>query len=170
MIVRGSPETPETRKLRAIINRLTKRLAIANTKANQTAADLDTRLSNVEEGGGEAGASPVFAIWAEENAPLGNNAYEWAFGNGANTPNGMGVVVPTCELFAVGLSLQQGSASVNVQHNGTTVATIDSVSNGNFLTLVTPVAATQGTVIGFQTATAAGTGTPNIVTAWYRIP
>lgn len=168
--MRSSPETPETRKLRAIINRLTKRLATSNAKIDQVTSDLDTRLSNVEEGSGEAGASPVFAIWAEENAALGTNLYEWAFGNGADVPNGQGVVVPACELFAVGLSLRQGSASVRVKHNGTTVATIDSVSDGNFLALVTPVAATQGTVVGFQTSTAAGTAAPNIVTAWYRIP
>lgn len=112
---------------------------------------------------------PAFAIWAEENGALAANAYEWAFGNGANTPNGMGVVLPfACELFAVGLSLLQGSASVRVQHDGTTVATIDSRADGNLLTLGTPVAAVAGDVVGFQTATATGTGTPNIVTAWYR--
>ena len=31
--------------------------------------------------------SYMVPIWAEENGGLGNNTYEWAFGNGANTPS-----------------------------------------------------------------------------------
>jgi hypothetical protein len=115
------------------------------------------------------GGAAIFPIWAEENATLAANQYEWAFGNGANMPNGMGVVVPfACELFAVSLCLAAGSASVRVQHNGSDVHTITSSGLLSYDTLGSPVAVSAGDVVGFQTATASGTGTPNVICAWYR--
>jgi hypothetical protein len=32
-------------------------------------------------------------IWAEENATLNDGGYEWAFGNGANSPSNAGIAI-----------------------------------------------------------------------------
>jgi len=119
----------------------------------------------------------MIPVWAEENAALGNNTYEWAFGNGANTPNGNGmtIYVPSnykCELVAMSLCLRQGTATVQAVKNTTELDTSAdvSVSTGqtNANELSTPIEFTSGDVINFKTTTQSGTGGPNVVTAWFR--
>lgn len=118
--------------------------------------------------------SAGFTVWAEENSPLSANTEEWAFGNGANIPIGQGTILPNCELYGAGLSLRQGAASVGVYINSSLVG---SVSNLNaiggdvkrcYIEFPTPVLITAGSVVSFRTLTAAGTSTPNVVTALFR--
>lgn len=107
-----------------------------------------------------------FTVWAEENSTLGNNALEWAFGNGANTPDSQGVVIPVdCQLYAGSLSLASGTATVGIYQDGVRVA--DAVNNG-LTTFGTPINFVAGQTVGFRTITASGTGSPNIVHAHFR--
>lgn len=113
----------------------------------------------------------AFAIWAEENASLSNGAYEWAFGNGDDTANGSGVVVPfDCFIFALGLDHNTAaSATVAVDINGTNAATITtSAERSAFAILGSPVAVSAGDVIGFQTITGPGSSAGNRIVAYLR--
>jgi len=131
---------------------------------------LSSHLSGIDN---RLGAVGVFAIWAEENAALGTGgATEWAFGNGANMPSGQGVLVPKCELFAAALSLASGTATVDIEKNGTNAYSMISggaaTPNNTYTELSSPVQFAAGDVVGFTTNTSSGTGTPNVVTAWFR--
>lgn len=116
-------------------------------------------------------------IWAEENAALGNNTYEAAFGNGANTPNGHGVpiYVPIgykCELVAMGLTLRQGTATVEAVKNTTLLGSQADVTVSSGISAIndsfTPVAFNSGDIINFHTTTQSGTGGPNVFNAWFK--
>lgn len=116
-------------------------------------------------------------IWAEENAPLGNGLYEWAFGNGGNTPSGSGVpiYVPSgwsCEVVAMGLVLRTGTATVELDISGTAQGTSANVtvSSGTKAvnTLSSPVAIVSGDTITFRTTSHSGTTGPCVVSAWLR--
>jgi len=121
----------------------------------------------------------MLPIWAEENSSLAATTYEWAFGNGANTPNGAGVVVYvpsgyTCEVVA--MSLQIGgttpSAVVELELTGVlqgalcnvTCSAVNSAVNSAF----TPVAVVSGDIINFRTTSASSTAAPCVVTAWLK--
>ena len=54
-----------------------------------------------------------FAIWAEENAALGNNQREWSFGNGAT--GDIGNVAPVdCQLFAVSYNAETAGTNTEI--------------------------------------------------------
>ena len=135
-------------------------------------------MSNHGLGGGGQGVQglpgPVLCIWAEENSALGAGLAEWAFGNGASTPQDQGVVIPfDGELFATGLSLRQGTATVGVHINGAEVARVSHMDAQGSVkrclrTLGAPVAVTAGQVVGFKTIAASGTTGPNTVMAYIR--
>jgi len=114
------------------------------------------------------------AIWAEENAALANNTYEWAFGNGANTNQngGIAVFVPSGYSAAVvGLTacLGGGSATIELEINGSLtgqtvyVDTAVSRSDGGTITSQT---ITNADRINFKTQSQSGTSGPCTVTAW----
>ena len=120
----------------------------------------------------------IYSVWAEENAALAAGAFEWAFGNGANTPidGGLTVHVPpgyTCEVFAMSLRLGSGTATVQLYLNGVAQGPNGQVAvaagQGASVTLGTPIAVVDGDFINFQTVAAAGTSAPNVVTAWLRV-
>ena len=108
-----------------------------------------------------------FSVWAEENAGLGtSNTDEWAFGNGANTPSSQGVPVGVdCELYAGGWVGNGGTASIGIYRNGTQVATVTGVN-----TTFTAVSFSAGDIVGFRTISSSGTGSPNTITAHFRVP
>ena len=114
-----------------------------------------------------------FAIWAEENSDIETGTYEWAFGNGANTPSGAGITLPfDCELFAITLALY-GAASTEVEArkntgtSGKSVATTSSTSGvSNFVD--SPVAFAAGDRINFRTVTGSSASNGAVVTAWFR--
>lgn len=138
-------------------------------------AEVNAAIATYLAANPQGGSGSIFAIWAEENSGLGNNTAEWAFGNGANTPEDQGVPVPVaCELFATAASLRQGSATIGIYVNGSKVAEVSNADavggdvNRCLRTLAAPVAVSAGSVIGFRTVSASGTSSPNTVTAWLR--
>lgn len=115
-------------------------------------------------------------IWAEENAGLSTNTFEWAFGNGANTPSDRGVVVHvpsgwSCAAIAMGLSLNGGTATVELNLNGVNQGSTAnvSVSSGNSnINTFSAVSISDGDVINFRTQSASSTAGPCQVVVWLR--
>ena len=132
----------------------------------------------------ESDASPTVVqeymvpIWAEENSTLGNNTYEWAFGNGADTPSNAGITiyVPsgyTCAIVAMTATTNNasGTATIEANINGVLQGSNCNVQlsgrsgvNDSF----TPVAITSGNRLTFRTTTAGTNSSPNTVCAWLK--
>ena len=124
--------------------------------------------------------SYMVPIWAEENSILGNNNYEWAFGNGGNTPTNSGITiyVPsdyTCAIVAMTATTtnSSGSSKIEANVNGSVLG----ASNGVQVTLsgrsgendgFTPYPINTGDRLTFRTRTAGTNTGPNTVTAWLR--
>jgi len=125
------------------------------------------------------GSSPyMYPVWAEENSTLGATTYEWAYGNGANTPSdgGVTIYVPsgyTCTVVALSLRLGGGTATVELLHNGTLKGSDANVvlSTGQSATneLSTPLAISNNDYINFRTTAASSTASPCVVTAWLKM-
>jgi len=166
-----------------------------NNTPHSTLNFTGTLISAVDAGGGTANiyALPtkmeyIQTIWAEENAALGSGNYEWAFGNGANTPQMHGVVlyVPSgysAEVVALGLVVTSSSNDVVAEvqceltdGTGTTRAagsvTVDiptTSSIKNVVELSTPVSFVSGEALNFKTISVTGSsGSPNVVTAYLK--
>ena len=113
-----------------------------------------------------------FYIWAEENADLGNNAFEWAFGNGANTPANQGVIIGIdCELVFLGLSIRGStSCEVDVLKNGVlqgvAVSTVSALRGQADVSL----AYVKGDYFNFKTLVGNAASNGGIVTAMFRVP
>tara|TARA_R100000951_G_scaffold107974_1_gene103842 strand:- start:944 stop:1393 length:450 start_codon:yes stop_codon:yes gene_type:complete len=117
-------------------------------------------------------------IWAEENAAIANSTFEWAFGNGANTPTNHGVTiyVPsdyTCSIVAMTATTNNssGSSTIEANINGTNQGALCNVTlsgrsgtNDSF----TPLAMSNGDRLTFRTTTAGTNSGPNIVSAWLK--
>ena len=117
-------------------------------------------------------------IWAEENSTLGNNTFEWAFGNGANTPSNHGVTiyVPSGYTAAVvamtaTTNTASGSSVIELNLNGVNQGSSCNVTlsgrsgtNDSF----SPVALSSGDRLNFMTTTAGTNAQPTIVTAWIK--
>jgi len=119
-------------------------------------------------------------IWAEEGAALGDSTYEWAFGNGANTPSNAGITiyVPSgMQAHIVAMTGTTNSASgtsvIEADVNGSVLGVSDGVevtlagrsgSNDSF----TPYALSSGDRLNFRTRTAGTNTAPSTVTAWIR--
>ncbi len=125
------------------------------------------------------GIEYMLPIWAEENAALGAGNHEWAFGNGANTPSdrGIPIFVPTgytCEIVAMSLSINAGTATVEVNLNGSNLGVSDgvevAVASGNHAVaeISTPYGVSNGDVLNFRTRLASGTSGPCQVCAYLR--
>lgn len=114
-----------------------------------------------------------FVIWAEESADLNSGASEWAFGNGNDTPDGMGVVFPfECELVGLGLTLE-GNATCSVEVRKNTASTGKSVSTSNNRKAWSnfedsPVLFAAGDVTGFKTITGSANSNGGCIAAWFR--
>jgi hypothetical protein len=114
----------------------------------------------------------IFPIWAEESGALTTNAFEWAYGNGDESQASFGIVVPVdCELFAVGLTLLNGTGEVEVYQNGvSTGATTGTGGIGATLNeLINPVQFLAGDNLNFRTLGTAGATSGGKVVAWLRI-
>jgi hypothetical protein len=112
-----------------------------------------------------------FGIWAEENASLGAGAFEWAFGNGDDTPIGGGIVIPfACEAFALSLNCgTAGTAEVALYLNGAEAAAVSiTAATASFTTLTQSIDIPAGGLINFRTKTGAGSSSGNRVAAWFR--
>lgn len=115
-------------------------------------------------------------IWAEENSALGSNTYEWAFGNGSNTPQNLGlaVYVPngyTAEIVAVGLTIAAGQAEVEVEINGATInrsVVTDYTTNPSNINEVLEYTLINLDRLNFKTVTATGTSGPCVANCWIK--
>jgi hypothetical protein len=156
----------------------------SHSDTSATGAELDeltdgstTSLHSHAGGGGIS--EYMYPVWAEENAALGaSNTYEWAFGNGANTPADGGVViyVPsgwTAEVVAMSLSVGGGTATVELVHNGTPQGSSARVvlSTGQYATdeLGTPLSLSNNDYINFRTSSSSSTSGPCVATAWIKM-
>lgn len=117
----------------------------------------------------------VFNIFAEESAPLGAGQKEWAFGNGDNTPNGHGIVIPVdCELFAMSID-HEGGVNTTVRIIKNTDATLSTyqvsttASENGYATFGTPLSFSAGDIANFSTISVSSTGTSGRASAWFRI-
>jgi hypothetical protein len=130
----------------------------------------------------------MMPIWAEENAGLNSNTYEWAFGNGANTPSGHGVTiyVPvgyTAEIVALSLTCQSSGTDLVAEvqceitdGTGTTrtagSVTVDQPTNASIKAtteLSTPATIVNNETVNFKTVSVSGSTTgPNVVTAFIK--
>ena len=131
-------------------------------------------------GSSSASYSYMVPIWAEENNTLGNNTYEWAYGNGASTPSNAGITiyVPSdysCAIVAMTAttSNDSGTSKIEANVNGTVLGASNSVEvtlsgrsgeNNGFA----PYAISTGDRLTFRTRTAGTNTGPNTVTAWLK--
>lgn len=157
---------------------------VAAAGALMNKADVESVLtgeitSHTHPGGGGGITEYMYPIWAEENSTLGNSAYEWAFGNGANTPsnNGIAIYVPTgwqAHIVAMSATTNNASGSSVIEANingvlqgancNVTLAG-RSATNDSF----TPVALSNADRLTFRTTTAGTNSSPNTVCAWIRM-
>jgi hypothetical protein len=140
----------------------------------------DTALNKIEAGITDARTEYMMPVWAEENAALATNAYEWAYGNGASSASDDGIVihVPSgwaCTVVAMSLKLGATPTAIDVQLvlNGVsqgatcnvTCTAVRAAVNSSF----TPLAIVDGDYINFRTGTVSGsTAGPNVVCAFLR--
>jgi len=131
-------------------------------------------------GGGGSSVEYMVPIWAEEEAALGDSTYEWAFGNGANTPSNAGITIyiPSgMQAHIVAMTGTTNNASgtsvIEADVNGSVLGVSDGVevtlsgrsgSNDSF----TPYALSSGDRLTFRTRTAGTNNNPSTVTAWIR--
>jgi hypothetical protein len=137
---------------------------------------------NTTEAPGTAGSVPkneyMVPIWAEENSTLSNGTYEWAFGNGADTPSNAGITiyVPSgyeCHIIAMTGTTNNASGSSVIEANINGVlqgancnVTLSGRSGTN--DSFAPVSLSSGDRLTFRTTTAGTNASPNTVTAWLR--
>lgn len=129
--------------------------------------------------GSSASGEVLFPIWAEENSDASGSAggFQYAFGNGANTIEGDGIVLPfDCELVAGSLSLA-GTATVTVEiresnaaGTSSTVAGLITTVNARhgYVNYTTPVLIEAGNAIGFRTQLGSTSSNRVSPTAWLR--
>ncbi len=119
----------------------------------------------------------MIPIWAEENNSLGAGSYEWAFGNGANTPSdgGITIFVPSgysCEVVGMSLRVGSGTATVELVVNGVlqgSACQVQLTSGQGIANTISPtISISSGDYINFHTLSANSTSGPCVVTAWLR--
>ena len=118
-----------------------------------------------------------YAIWAEENSTISSATYEWAFGNGANTPaqGGIAIYVPTgetCSLVAMSMASDDATSSATIEAviNGTPQGANANVTTSGARSAVndsfTPITLNNNDRLNFRTQTVTTSGNPNTATAW----
>jgi len=153
-------------------------IALNDTTDEPPSDDWDLIASKGDTGPAGPMDNYTFCIWAEENSGIEASTYEWAFGNGADTPSGRGIpiYVPsgmTCTCVAMSLSINAGTATVELEINGVvqgancdvTVSSGTSAVQSDFL----PVSISNGDVVNFRTSAASGTSGPCQVCAWFNV-
>lgn len=147
-----------------------------------TEPDQNQKVILVTTGTASSGGSIsqyMYPIYAEENAVLGDATYEWAFGNGADTPsnNGIAIYVPsgwTATIVAMSATTNNasGTSVIEADINGTlqgancnvTLAG-RSATNDSF----TPVSLSNGDRLTFRTTTAGINTAPSTACAWIKM-
>lgn len=142
---------------------------LVNTKANKSSLFS----GNYEKLSNKPTLYSYFPIWAEEGNDLDTDRFEWSFGNGNETPLGMGIVLPfDCELFARGLT-HEGAATTEVEAriNGLSAAksVTTTISKKGYINFESDtVAYSAGDVMGFNTITGSIDSNGSLITAWFR--
>lgn len=134
--------------------------------------DSKVTLTNTES----LSSDSLIPIWAEENSSLSTTiggGQEWAFGNGANTPENLGLTIPfSFELVYGTLTLRQGTAIVGIYINGSKVLDVAATGITNpkraSAQVTTPVTYPANSSISFRTQSSSNTNSPNVVSAWIR--
>ena len=114
----------------------------------------------------------IFGIWAERSSLLTTNSFQWAYGNGDASQAGFGIVIPMdCELFAVGLTVFDGNAEIEVYINGSATGKKSGTANSttaalNQLDTVLKVKA--GDVINFRNLVTSGANSGGKAVAWFK--
>ena len=134
---------------------------------------ITSGVHHINPSAGASGYS-YFPIWAEENADLGTNAFEWAFGNGANCPANQGVIIGVdCELISLHISIRGTSTvTVDVLKNGVLQSQSVSTSSSQRAshTLLVPISYQVGDYVNFKSLLGSTASNGGIVTAWFRVP
>ena len=117
-------------------------------------------------------ARPDFCLFAEEAGALGSNNFEWAFGNGDDSPSGFGITLPfDCQLLAITLDTVNGSGTVEARRNQVSTG-LQVTSDGNDRHAVAEASGSinfdAGDVLGFRTVTAMDAGQGGKVAAWFK--
>lgn len=179
----GNPRHLKTNKKNTIVKALNE---VGNGKVrvndSRTSSDelwsSEKTSSEISKAIGGSVPEYMIPISAEENNSLNNNATEWAFGNGANTPAGGGITiyVPTgykCEVVAMTATTNTdgGNSNITLMLNGVNQGAACDVTlsgrtgvNDSF----SPLDVVSGDRIGFRTVTAGINSKPNTVTVWLK--
>ena len=113
----------------------------------------------------------IFPIWAEENGPMANNAFEWSWGNGS-VGSDIGVPVSQrCELVSATFNADAfgTSISVNVNRNNTSVELPLFNGQSGLVNFTNPVVFEVGDLVSFRTGVVTGSYTDSRVCAWFRV-
>ena len=144
-----------------------------------TGATGDTGAKGDTGDTGAAGNTEyMIPIWAEENSTLENTTYEWAFGNGANTPSNAGITiyVPsgwTATIVAMTATINNaaGAAVIEANINGVLQGALCDVTvagrsgvNDSF----TPVSISSGDRLTFRTTSVTTSSSPCTICAWLK--
>lgn len=174
----GAPEELTVAQATALLDEFTGSLQGA-TPASGGGTDNFLRADGAwAEPPGDGAVECYYPIWAEENGPLATATFEWAYGNGADTPSNRGIVifVPSglsAEVVGMSLSINGGTAQVEINLNGTNQGASANIAidSGNKTTKVlsTPLSLSNGDVLNFRTQAATGSSGPCHVCAWVRM-
>lgn len=148
-------------------------MPLPNKLTNGIQADADKVMENLEYLMANAGK---FCIWAEENSALsptggsGADGFQWAFGNGSDTPDGSGIVLPEdCELYAITAEVVGGTGiQIAVYKNTTNTKQTNVFSTADNKILTTTTSFEAGDIVNFRTLVVGSGGTSGRVTAWFR--
>lgn len=130
----------------------------------------DVTITSTQAAEAQQAQQPLYCIWAEENGPLGANAYEWSWGNGA-TGNDIGIPIAfRSQLVAISFNADQAGTSVTMrtQRNIVDVYTSTHSTRNSYVTLPTPIIYEPGDVLAFRTGTVSGAWTDARICAWLR--
>jgi len=174
------------RDLRALKNELVRMIqdAVSSVSASIEWPPVDNQEYVAKNGGWQV-KTPIpqnyymVPIWAEENATLGaSGVYEWAFGNGANTPaaSGVPIYVPSgysCRIVAMSLCINAASPTATVEAviNGTpqdAAASVSVLGTSNAVNSGLSATINDGDVLNFRTKSSSSTAGPCVVCAWLK--
>jgi hypothetical protein len=118
------------------------------------------------------GKGQIFPIWAQEGGALADDSFEWSFGDSTEVSQLVGLTMAVnCELFAMSLCLDAGTATVEIVKNGQGIKDYAVTVNNStkaYREFSTTLRFSKGDMLNFKTWTTDGTSGPGIVCAWMR--
>jgi len=147
--------------------------SVLNFEGDLTVTDAGSGTANINVN--PTKQKYMVPIWAEENAALADDTYEWAFGNGANTSanNGISIFIPSgyqCNIKGLSLNLNAGSATVEIIINGASISRDiygdASTNKSPTVEFSTAYLLNNSDRLNFRTVTTSGTSGSNTICAW----